>query len=345
MRFMAMASSFALFFLLHLHFIVSLPATQPVLTVASTSRAPPSSAASLLSHNFYHRTCPDAEGIIHRKVLAWINKDFTLAPALIRLHFHDCAVRGCDGSILLNYRRSERSAFASKTLRGFSVIDDIKAELERKCPKTVSCSDILTAAARDATILAGGPFWEVPFGRKDGKISIAAEAEKVPQGHENVTTMINYFQNLGLDVLDLVALSGAHTIGRAACHTFQDRLYNFNRTRKPDPILKPPFLNLLRKQCKKGMDLVHLDATTPKMFDTAYFTNLEKKLGLLMTDQALISDERTSSFVNLMANQPFLFDSQFSASMVKLGNVGVLTRKNEGEIRVNCNFVNPRRRK
>lgn len=88
-----MASSFALFFLLHLHFIVSLPATQPVLTVASTSRAPPSSAASLLSHNFYHRTCPDAEGIIHRKVLAWINKDFTLAPALIRLHFHDCAVR------------------------------------------------------------------------------------------------------------------------------------------------------------------------------------------------------------------------------------------------------------
>lgn len=224
------------------------------------------------------------------------------------------------------------------------MIDDIKAELERACPKTVSCADILTAAARDATILAGGPFWEVPFGRKDGTISIAAEAERVPQGHENVTALIGYFRDLGLDVLDLVALSGAHTVGRAACRTFKDRLYGFNRTGKPDPLLNPPFLDLLRRQCKNDMDLVFLDSTTPRMFDSAYFTNLQNKLGLLSTDQALVSDERTSSFVDLMANQPFLFDSQFSASMVKLGNVGVLTRKNEGEIRANCNFVNHRRK-
>ncbi|XP_022947827.1 peroxidase 7-like [Cucurbita moschata] len=341
---MASMASFVLFLLFHLHLVTAALGVQPVITAASmVSRAPPP-PASLLSHSFYRRTCPDAEGIIHRKVQAWVNKDFTLAAALIRLHFHDCAVRGCDASILLNYRRSERRALASKTLRGFRVIDDIKAELERKCPRTVSCSDILTAAARDATILAGGPFWEVPFGRKDGRITIAAEAERVPQGRENVTALIDYFRHLGLDVLDLVALSGAHTIGRAACHTFNDRLYNFNRTRKPDPNLKPPFLNLLRRQCKKDMDLVFLDATTPKMFDTAYFKNLQKKLGLLTTDQALQSDERTSSFVDLMGNQPFLFESQFSASMVKLGNVGVLVRKNEGEIRVNCNFINRRRK-
>ncbi|KAG6570604.1 hypothetical protein SDJN02_27249, partial [Cucurbita argyrosperma subsp. argyrosperma] len=39
------------------------------------------------------------------------------------------------------------------------------------------------------------------------------------------------------------------------------------------------------------------------MFDTVYFTNLQKKLGLLSTDQALFSDERTS-FLDLVANQP-----------------------------------------
>ncbi|KAJ0095182.1 hypothetical protein Patl1_15034 [Pistacia atlantica] len=36
--------------------------------------------------------------------------------------------------------------------------------------------DILTEVARDATFLVGGPFWEVPFGRKDGRISINREA-------------------------------------------------------------------------------------------------------------------------------------------------------------------------
>ncbi|XP_040997043.1 uncharacterized protein LOC121243048 [Juglans microcarpa x Juglans regia] len=40
-----------------------------------------------------------------------------------------------------------------------------------------------------------------------------------------------------------------------------------------------------------------------------------------------------------MASQPFLFENQFLVSMTKLGNVQVLTR-NEGEVRVNCNYVN-----
>lgn len=88
------------------------------------------------------------------------------------------------------------------------MIDDIKTELERRCPRTVSCADILTAAARDATILAGGPFWEVPFGRRDGRVSIAREATLVPHGHENITALLGFFQHLGLDILDLVTLSG-----------------------------------------------------------------------------------------------------------------------------------------
>jgi peroxidase len=48
---------------------------------------------ALLSIGHYHGTCPDAEGIISQKVAAWIKKDPTLAPSIIRLHFHDCAIR------------------------------------------------------------------------------------------------------------------------------------------------------------------------------------------------------------------------------------------------------------
>jgi peroxidase len=225
-------------------------------------------------------------------------------------------------------------------LRGFQLIDEIKVELEKRCPRTVSCADILTAAARDATILAGGPFWEVPFGRKDGKISLAKEANLVPQGHENITGLIGFFKERGLDMLDLVTLSGSHTIGRSTCYSVMNRIYNFNGTGKPDPSLSIYYLKMLRKRCKKDLDLVHLDVITPRTFDTTYYTNLKRKVGLLSTDQLLFSDERTGPFVEAFATQAFLFTSQFAVSMVKLGNVQVLTRPNEGEIRVNCNYVN-----
>ncbi|XP_062157917.1 peroxidase 7-like [Alnus glutinosa] len=328
----------ALFVLLvHLEY---LSAADPLL-LASAKKAVSRNPADYLSFDYYLNTCPDAEGIIQQIVGAWIQKDFTLAPSLIRLHFHDCAVRGCDASILLNYKGSERTAYVSSTLRGFPVIDDIKKALEKRCPRTVSCADILTAAARDATVFAGGPFWQVPFGRKDGRISIDKEAEVVPQGHENVTTLINYFKAKGLDILDLVALSGAHTIGRATCGAFLNRVYNFNGTTKPDPSLNTSYLKLLKKRCQRSTDLVYLDVITPRTFDTVYYTNLQKKAGLLTTDQELYSDQRTAPFVEAMASQPFLFENQFLVSMVKLGNVEVLTR-NQGEVRLDCSYVNSR---
>lgn len=46
-----------------------------------------------LTFSYYHRSCPDAEAIIQRKVDEWVKKDDTLAPSLIRLQYHDCVVR------------------------------------------------------------------------------------------------------------------------------------------------------------------------------------------------------------------------------------------------------------
>jgi peroxidase len=129
------------------------------------------------------------------------------------MHSFCCyTTQGCDGSVLLDHEGSERRAEASKTLRGFDVINDIKAEIEKKCPQTVSCADILTAAARDATVFVGGPYWAVSYGRKDGLVSFAKEAESVPMGDEDMTSMIEFFQSKGLNVVDLAILSGEPTI-------------------------------------------------------------------------------------------------------------------------------------
>ncbi|XP_042477549.1 peroxidase 7-like [Macadamia integrifolia] len=301
------------------------------------------SPAESLTISYYQKSCPNAEAIISRKVNQWITLDHTIGPAIMRLHFHDCAVRGCDASILLNHTGSERHSANSKTLRGFQVIDQIKAELEKACPKTVSCADILSAATRDATVRLGGPFWEVPMGRKDGLVSLATEAHIVPMGHESITQLIEFYQARGLNIVDLVVLSGAHTIGRSTCESLQFRLYNFNGTRKPDPSINWKYLNYLRRKCRWSSEFVELDATTPTVFDTAYYTNLQKNMGLLSTDQKLFSDARTQPLVTTLASQPYVFNSQFAVSMVNLGNVQVLTGNREGEIRQNCNLVNPRR--
>ncbi|KAF9673987.1 hypothetical protein SADUNF_Sadunf10G0080900 [Salix dunnii] len=255
-------------------------------------------------------------------------------------------MQGCDASILLNYQNSERRAYASRTLRGFQVIDDIQAKFERDIPKRVSCADILTAGARDATLLLGGPFWEVPLGRRDGKTSVAKEADLVPQGRKNATALIKIFQERGLNILELVVLSGAHIIGRSSCRSFQHRLANYKGTGGPDPTLDRLYWRNLTQSCKRSSNLVNLDATTPKTSDTEYYKNLGKKKGLLSTDQELYSDPRTAPFVSTFVNQlPDLFYNQFAVSMVKLANVKVPTPPNENEIRLNCNYVNPTPRK
>jgi peroxidase len=113
--------------------------------------------------------------------------------------------------VLVDAPGSERHADASKTLRGFDLIDDIKAELEKKCKGAVSCADILTAAARDASTAVGAPYWSLRYGRKDGTESREDEADRyVPMGGESVTDLIAFFEANGLNVIDLVALSGTY---------------------------------------------------------------------------------------------------------------------------------------
>ena len=65
--------------------------------------------------------------------------------------------QGCDASVLLDNSTtilSEKGAAPNvNSLRGFAVIDEIKAELEEACPLTVSCADIVALAARGSTVL------------------------------------------------------------------------------------------------------------------------------------------------------------------------------------------------
>lgn len=84
-----------------------------------------------------------------------------------------------------------------------------------------------------------------------------------------------------------------------------------------------------------------MDRTTPDQFDNKYYTNLQHLNGLLQSDQELFSTPGadTIGIVNSFGSDQSVFFSNFVASMIKMGNIGVLNGT-RGEIRLQCNFVN-----
>ncbi|KAK2991474.1 hypothetical protein RJ640_016509 [Escallonia rubra] len=301
-----------------------------------------------LDYNFYDRSCPHLPMIVRFGVWAAFRNETRIAASLLRLHFHDCFVNGCDGSILLDDSLDfvgEKDAFPNRnSVRGFEVIDRIKAEVERACPLTVSCVDILTLAAREAVTLSGGPYWPVSLGRRDGlTASQQAANQRLPSPFEPLENITAKFTANGLDQKDVVVLSGAHTIGYAQCFTFKRRLFNFKGSGKPDPTLDSSLLSNLQSNCpnldSSNSKLNPLDVSTGYMFDNSYYKNLVSNTGLLESDQALMGNPGTAAMVNDYSTYPFHFASDFAVSMMKLGNIGVLTGQ-AGQIRKRCGALN-----
>ncbi|KAI4324519.1 hypothetical protein MLD38_030002 [Melastoma candidum] len=296
-----------------------------------------------LSPYYYAHVCPRALPTIKRVVEAAVQREKRMGASLLRLHFHDCFVNGCDASILLDPTSTiDSEKFAgpnNNSARGFEVIDQIKAEVDKVCGGSViSCADILAVAARDSVVALGGPSWTVRLGRRDSLTASRTIANRdIPSPIMDVPTLISTFRKQGLNAKDLVALSGAHTIGFAQCRTFKSRIHS------PNSDIKASFAKNLQGICPLNgtqfdSNLAKLDPTAAQ-FDTLYYQNIINKKGLLQSDQVLFSHERTSESVKDYSEDIEKFRKDFTKSMIKMGNIKPLLG-NEGELRRNCRRVN-----
>ncbi|KAK6249348.1 hypothetical protein QUC31_020913 [Theobroma cacao] len=299
--------------------------------------------------DYYQNSCPHAESIVRSAVTHKFQQTFVTAPATLRLFFHDCFVRGCDASVMLaswnNTAEKDNPDNLSLAADGFDTVIKAKAAVDSvpECRNKVSCADILAMATRDVIALTGGPSYAVELGRLDGRISRKASVRHhLPGPDFKLDKLKAMFAPHGLTVTDLVALSGAHTIGFSHCSRFSRRLYNFKSKSRIDPTLNLEYARLLRQMCPRNVDprvAIEMDPGTPGTFDNMYYKNLQQGKGLFTSDQALFTDAMSRNIVNVFASNNTAFEEAFVAAITKLGRVGVRTGK-QGEIRHDCALVN-----
>jgi len=209
-----------------------------------------------LRSDFYLATCPKLLNIVMMKTSQALVQEPSLLAGFLRLHFHDCFVGGCDGSLLLDVSSDgsltvEKTSGSNENMRVavFKLVDDVKAALmgaSPGCRDAVSCADIITAITwvllqfpnlapgplAPRTFLPPGPLPPLPpgslpplFGRKDGTTSRAADATAgLPSATAAAGDLVNLFAAKCITKDDLAVLVGAHTVGRVACEYVEDRM-------------------------------------------------------------------------------------------------------------------------
>ncbi|KAM1552258.1 hypothetical protein ACFXTH_044409 [Malus domestica] len=303
-----------------------------------------SQADGQLMVGFYGETCPEAESIVRTVVRDAVLSDANTAAVLLRLHFHDCFVQGCDGSILIeDGANAERHAFGHQGVGGFEVIEKAKSQLEAACQGVVSCADIVALAARDAIALAGGPAYEVGTGRRDGVVSNMSLADDMPDVSDSIQQLKAKFMRRGLTEKDLVLLTAAHTIGTTACFFLTRRLYNFFPGGGSDPSINPNLLPQLKQRCPQNGDVnirLPIDEGSEQTFDLHILQNIRNGFAVLESDAKLNEDAMTRSIMDSyfpLFNIPFgpSFEADFIESILRMGQISVKTGF-QGVIRRNC---------
>jgi peroxidase len=297
-----------------------------------------------LTTAYYDQSCPSVYSIVKAEVQKAVKAEKRMAASLVRLHFHDCFVNGCDGSLLLDSTAtfvSEKFAFGNiNSVRGFEVIDSIKKALEKACPRTVSCADILAIAYRDSVVAVGFvPEYPVSLGRRD---SLTADRDlaniRLPNPAFNLTQLKEKFSDVGLDETDLIALSGAHTIGRVSCGNIRfSGVIN-------DVGSNADFRKHLEELCPAtgpANSMQDFDYRSPDKFDNNYYKNLQRGEGAIRSDQTLQSTRGPNQdMVKDFAKNQENFFAQFARSSIKMGNIRPPPQA-ESQVRRDCRVVNP----
>mmetsp|Transcript_25770 Transcript_25770/g.41245 ORF Transcript_25770/g.41245 Transcript_25770/m.41245 type:complete len:406 (+) Transcript_25770:91-1308(+) len=192
---------------------------------------------------------------------------------------------------------------------GLGIVRDMLHEVHVKYPD-VSQADLWTLAGALSVEFAGGPHIPHAFGRRDDADGSKCPAHgRLPDAAQGATHLRDVFHRMGLSDRDIVALSGAHTLGR--CH-FTRSGYDGKWTRSPLRFDNEYFRNLMTLTWK------------PREWDgKLQYTDVETgELMMLPSDMAIKTDQGFREIAELYAKDQAAFFRDFSDAYSKLLSAG-----------------------
>lgn len=182
----------------------------------------------------------------------------------------------------------------------------------------ITYSDLWTLAGVCAIQEMQGPAIPWRPGRTDRDVSMCTPDGRLPDGAKDETHLRAIFSRMGFDDREIVALSGAHALGR--CHTDRsgfDGPWSFSPT-----VVSNDYFRLLlgEKWNWKKWD-------GPRQYEDAG----TKTLMMLPTDMALVKDKAFRKHMERYAEDDGVFYKEFSDVLVKLFELGVPFRSKEEE--------------
>ena len=245
----------------------------------------------------------------------------SMAPTLVRLAWHASGTYSCidktGGSSGAGMRYAPESEWGANNGLGMarSFLEPVKKKFS-----TLSYADIWTLAGVVAVEKMGGPSINWKPGRTD-----VNNPSKLPDGRlpgadkgcpEATTSHIrDIFGRMGFSDQEMVALIGAHAVGR--CHTDASGYWG-PWTNAESTFSNDYFRQLL--ETKWTVKKMHIGKpwTGPLQYE-----NPDGTLMMLPSDLALVQDPKFRKIVEAYANDESLFFSDFAKAFSKLLELGV----------------------
>jgi len=245
--------------------------------------------------------------------------DGSIAPVLIRLAWHASGSydksTNTGGSNGATIRFKPESAYGANA--GLGIARDRLEQIKAKFPG-ITYADLYTLAGVVAVEEMGGPTIKWSPGRTDAKPTDRIPPDgRLPDAAQGSDHLRNIFYAKGFNDQEIVALAGAHAVGR--CHLDRSG-FNGPWTRSPVTFANTYFQLLLSENWQAERNAKgNIQYNDPK-----------KELMMLPADMAFRSDPSFRKYTEIYAKDNDRFFKDFAAAYSKLLALGVPKQKDAG---------------